>query len=109
VPNTSDIRISLQEVNVRAQTARNTITGFSRAMPTLADVWQQISHSLSDIPIMTAEIIRLASDLASARLDRANLAAAGRATLAAYRNGEPDPLSYLLDELAAQGFYRERS
>jgi hypothetical protein len=96
------------EVNVRAQTARNIITGFSRAIPTLSDLWQQVSDSLSDIPALISEVTRLASELASVRLDRADLAAAGRATLAAIRNGEPDPLSYLRDELTAQGFYRGR-
>jgi hypothetical protein len=37
------------------------------------------------------------------RLDRANLAAAAFATIAAHQDGEPDPLSYLRDELGAQG------
>ena len=46
--------------------------------------------------------------LTAVRLDRANLAAAGRATIAAYHDGEPDPLSYLRDELHAQGFSTER-
>jgi hypothetical protein len=70
----------------------------------LAGLWQQISHSLSDVPILTAEITRLDSELRIVRLDRANLAAAGRATLSAYRTDEPDPVSYLRDELDAQGF-----
>ena len=110
MPNTSpDTRIPLLEVNVRARNARNVITGFSRAMPTLSDLWQQVDHSLSDILILTAEITRLASELTTTRLERANLAAAGRATLLAYQNSEPDPLSFLRDELAAQGFYRGRA
>jgi hypothetical protein len=101
-------RINLLEVNDRASTAQHIITGFSRATPNLADLWQQVSHSLSDIPILTAEVTRLGSELTSVRLDRANLAASGRATLTAYRFGEPDPLSYLRDELGAQGFTNER-
>src|SRR5436305_8998919 len=100
----STLRVNLLEVNARADTAQHVITGFSRAIPNLADLWQQVTHSLSDIPALAAEITRLGSELTIIRLDRANLAAAGRATLAAYRLGEPDPLSYLRDELDAQGF-----
>jgi hypothetical protein len=92
------------EVNTRASTAQHIITGFSRVTPNLADLWQQVSQSLSDIPILAAEITRLDSELTTVRLERANLAAAGRATLAAYRLGESDSLSYLRDELDAQGF-----
>lgn len=100
----STLRVNLLEVNARADTAQHVVTGFSRAMPNLSDLWQQITHSLSDIPILVAEIDRLGSELAIVRLDRANLAAAGRASLAAYRAGEPDPLLFLRDELDAQGF-----
>lgn len=100
----STLRVNLLEVNARADTAQHLITGFSRATPVLADLWQQVTHSLSDIPILIGDIDRLVSELAIVRLDRANLAAAGRASLAAYRTGEPDPLSYLRDELDAQGF-----
>jgi hypothetical protein len=42
--------------------------------------------------------------MAGARLDRANLAAAALASIAAQHDGEPDPLSYLRDELRAQGY-----
>jgi len=109
VPDTpSTSRIALQEVNVRAETAHHIITGFSLAIPTLTDLWQQIDNSLSDIPVLVAEVTRLHSDLTRNRLDRANLAAAGRATLAAYRVSEPDPLSYLRDELDAQGYSIQR-
>ena len=104
MPNKPTPGINLLEVNARASTAQHIITGFSRATPNLADLWQQVSHSLSDIPILTAELTRLDAELTAVRLDHANLAAAGRATLAAYRLGEPDPLSYLRDELDAQGF-----
>jgi hypothetical protein len=104
VPNPPTPGINLLEASTRAHTAQHIITGFSRATPNLADLWQQVSHSLSDIPILTAELTRLGAELTTVRLDRANLAAAGRATLAAYRLGEPDPLSYLRDELDAQGF-----
>ena len=59
--------------------------------------------ALADIPVLLAEIGRLASLLAWARTEFANLLAAARATLAAHRDGEPDPLSYLRDEVAAHG------
>jgi hypothetical protein len=96
--------INLLEVSTRADSAQHVITGFSRAMPNLADLWQQVTNSLSDIPILIAEITRLGSELTSARLGWADLAAAGRATLAAWHDGEPDHLSYLRGELDAQGF-----
>jgi len=109
VPDTpSTLRINLREVNARADTAQHIIIGFSRETPGLADLWQQITHSLSDIPILTAEITRLHGELVIIRLERANLAAAGRATLAAHHGGESDPLSYLRDELDAQGYGTQR-
>jgi hypothetical protein len=100
--------INLQEVTTRADMARHIITGFTLAMPNLGDLWQQITYSLSDIPILALEIGRLGTELMVARLHRANLAAAARATLAASRDGEPDPLFYLRDELDAQGLGTER-
>jgi hypothetical protein len=57
--------------------------------------------ALMDIPVLLAEHGRLSSLLTEARVDAANLLAAGRATLHAQRDGEPDPLSYLRDEVAA--------
>jgi len=109
VPETSRTSImNLWEVKARADSAQHIIIGFSRAMPTLADLWQQVTHSLSDIPILAAEITRLRGELVVIRLRRANLAAAGRASLAAYGNRERDPLSYLRDELEAQGFGSQR-
>jgi hypothetical protein len=109
MPNTpSTLRVNLSEVDARADTAQHTITGFSRAIPNLADLWQQITHSLSDIPVLIAEITRLGTELTSVRLDLADLAAAGRATIAAWHDGEPDHLSYLRGELDAQGFGTQR-
>jgi hypothetical protein len=98
----------LQEASDRNRHARHIVAGFSRATPALADLWQQIEDSLVDTPVLISEITRLHSELKAVRLDRANLAAAGRATLAAYHDGEPDPLSYLRDELDAQGFGTQR-
>jgi hypothetical protein len=100
--------INLAEVTNRAKGARHIIGGFSLSTPALASLWRQADDALSDIPILTAELTRLHSELANARIDRANLAAAGRATIATYHSGEPDPLSYLHDELHAQGFGADR-
>jgi hypothetical protein len=100
-------RPDLLEAISRNSHARRVVTGFSRATPALADLWQQIDHSLSDVPILTAQINLLNGQLRAVRLDRANLAAAGRATLAASRDGDHDPLSFLCAELAAQAFLEE--
>ena len=100
-------RPDLLEAISRNTHARHIVTGFSRATPTLADLWQHIDHSLSDVPTLTAEINLLNGQLRAVRLDRANLAAAGRATLAASRDGDSAPLSFLRAELAAQGFLEE--
>ena len=101
-PRTSPI--NLLEVSTRAEHARHIVSGFSLATPTLADLWRQVNDALSDTPALAAEIGRLRDWLTVCRIDRANLAAAGRVTIAAYHNGEPDPLAYLRDELRAQGF-----
>lgn len=58
--------------------------------------------SLADVPVLLAEVDRLSLLLARTRTDVANLLAAARATLAADRGGEADPLFYLRDEVAAQ-------
>ncbi|MDG4824907.1 hypothetical protein O7635_23915 [Asanoa sp. WMMD1127] len=59
-----------------------------------------VRTALADIPVMLAELRRLATLLAWTRTELANVLAAGRATLAAEHEGESDPLSYLRDELA---------
>jgi hypothetical protein len=66
--------------------------------------WRQIDGALADALALAGEIDRLRTELVQIRLDRANLAAAGRATIAAYLDGESCPLSYVRDELHAQGF-----
>ncbi|CAG6393143.1 hypothetical protein NMG29_07670 [Streptomyces cocklensis] len=57
--------------------------------------------ALMDIPVLLAETKRLATLLTAARTECANLLAAARATLHAQDDGEPDPLSYVRDEVAA--------
>jgi hypothetical protein len=97
-------KIDLQEVATRNQTARDILTGFATSAPTLARFWQQIDTALTDTPNLATHLTHLAADLATTRVDRANLAAAGLATLAAHDDGEPNPLAYLRDELRAQGY-----
>jgi hypothetical protein len=107
MPNTPQrVDIDLEEVTTRNDTARHIIAGFATAMPTLADVWRYLEDALNDAPVLAAELTRLAAELQDTRLDRANLLAAARATIAAYHDGEPDPLSYLRDELNARTPHR---
>jgi len=95
--------VDLQEAATRNHAARRIIAGFSTAAPTLAEIWQQLQAALADTPALSAEITRLRAELAGTRLDRANLLAAARAVITAHLDGEPDPLSYLRDELQARG------
>ena len=78
------------------------IAGFSAEMPALADFWRNLDTALADNLTLSAEVIRLTAELTATRLDRANLLAAMRATIAAHADGEPDPLYYLRDELDAR-------
>jgi hypothetical protein len=64
---------------------------------TPAAVWTAVA----DVPVLLAEIDRLSRLLTRTRWDFANLLAAARATLAADQDGEPDPLTYLRDAVAA--------
>lgn len=93
---------ALQEVINRNHAARRLITTFTRSASTLDDLWQHVTAALNDTPALVAEITRLRSELAKARLNRANIIAAARATLTAHSDGERDPLYYLRDELIAQ-------
>jgi hypothetical protein len=91
----------LQQISTRNTHARNIIAGFSSVLPALADWWQALTDALRDTTTLAAQVTRLSAELERTRLDRANLRAAMRATLAAYADGEPDPLWYLRDELNA--------
>jgi hypothetical protein len=93
------LAVDLEEVMTRNDSTRHVIAGFRSAMPTLADIWRYLEDALNDVPTLAAEVTRLSAELRDARLDRANLLAAARATIAAYHEGDPDPLSYLRDEL----------
>ena len=96
------ILINLPEIHDRSDAARHIIAGFAAATPMLADIWQYLKDAVNDLTALTTEVTRLAAELQNARLDRANLLAAARATIAAHHDGEPDHLSYLRDELNAQ-------
>ena len=102
MPNTNPSPdIDLQQISTRNTHARHIVAGCASALPTLADMWQELDDALSDTATLAAQVTRLSADLERTRLDAANLRAAMRATLAAYADGEPDPLWYLRDELNA--------
>jgi hypothetical protein len=94
-----DPNLDLQQLSTRNTHARNIIAGFSSVLPALADWWQALTDALSDTVALATQVTRLSAELERTRLDRANLRAAMRATLAAYADGEPDPMWYLRDEL----------
>ena len=92
--------INLEEIASTNRNARHIIAGFSLAQPTLTELWRHLGAALADTPRLAAEVQRQRAVIAALRLDRANLQAAIRASLAAAPDGEPDPLAYLRDELA---------
>jgi hypothetical protein len=100
--NFSYTNVDLQEVESRNDTARHIVAGCIQAFPSLSEIWRQLEAALADTLILSAEALRLSRELKTTRLDRANLLAAIQATLAAYADGETDPLSYLREELDAR-------
>jgi hypothetical protein len=95
-------RSEIETIAARNQAARHIIAGFAAQMPALAGIWQQLDTALVGSQALCAEVARLSTDLAAARLDRANLLAAMRAAIAAHADREPDPLYYIRDELNAR-------
>ena len=87
------------EITTRNDIARDIIAGFAAVTPTLAGVFQLIDTALADLPAVLADLGRAQAELKAVRLDRANLLAAIRATIAADAAGECNPLGYLRDEL----------
>jgi hypothetical protein len=87
------------QIMTRNDICRDIIAGFAAVTPTLAGIWRILDQALADLPAVLADLGRAQTELEAVRLDRANLLAAIRATLAAHDEGEPDPLSYLRDEL----------
>ena len=93
--------IDLAQISTRNTHARHIVVGCASALPALAAMWQELDDALADMAALSALVTRLSAERDRARLDRANLRAAMRATLAAHADGEPDPLWYLRDELNA--------
>lgn len=97
-------RLDLQEAKLRNITARETVAVLSESMTSMSRLWEYLNAALSDTPHLISEITLLRTDIDAQRLACANLVAAARAAFAAQRDGEPDPFSYLRDELDAQGW-----
>jgi hypothetical protein len=91
----------MSEVMSRNQIARDIVSGFASATPTLSAAWDHIRAALADVRDLATEVTRLSAELAVARLWYANALAAMSATIGAQRDGEPDPLYYIRDELNA--------
>jgi len=83
--------VDLDAIRAHHHTAKETRTPVA--------VWTAVT----DIPVLLAETGRLRTLLALTRAQHADLLAAARATIAAARDGEPDPLYYIHDELNARG------
>jgi hypothetical protein len=92
-------RKGFREITTRNDIARDIIAGFAAVTPALTGVWRLLDAALADRPALLADLGRTRAELEAVRLDRANLLAAIRATLAADGEGERDPLGYLRDEL----------
>lgn len=90
IPNASRPVLDQEAVWTHIRTALDTRTPYA--------IWT----ALADVPVLLAEVERLSRILTWTRTDVANLLAAARATLAADRDGEADPLFYLRDEVDAQ-------
>ena len=93
--------IDIPKILSRNMAARDIVSGFASAMPTLAVAWQHLQAALADTRDLATEVTRLRAELAAVRLWHANALAAMRATIGAQRDGEPDPLYYIRDELSA--------
>ena len=93
--------IDVPRVLSRNLAARDIVSGFASAMPTLSVAWQLLQAALADTRNLATEVTRLSAELATVRLWHANALAAMRATIGAQRDGEPDPLYYIRDELSA--------
>ena len=86
-------------ITTRNDIARDIVAGFAAVTPHLAGIWRIIDQALADLPAVLADLGRTRAELTAVRLDRANLLAAIRATLAAYDEGDSGALGYLRDEL----------
>ena len=69
---------------------------------TSAEFRAALVASVVDVPILVSEVEKLWARLVQTRRRYADLLAGVRATLAADRDGESDPLWYVRDEFGAQ-------
>jgi hypothetical protein len=92
--------VNIPEVMNRNRAAQDIVSGFATATPILSPAWEHINAALADTRDLATEVARLAAELAAARLAHAYALAAMRATIGAHRDGEPDPLWYIRDELS---------
>jgi hypothetical protein len=90
--NASHSAIDIPKVMSRNLAARDMVSGFASATPTLSAAWRHLQAALADTRHLADEVTRLSAELAAARLWHANALAAMRATIGAQRDGEPDPL-----------------
>ncbi|MBV9857696.1 MAG: hypothetical protein JOY82_24760, partial [Streptosporangiaceae bacterium] len=79
--------ISLDAVYARNDIARRIVAQAVSALPAASELWSHVDRALADVPTLGAVIGRLADQLAETRMDRANLLAAMRATIAAQADG----------------------
>ncbi len=94
-----NVRIDLPLIGIRNEHAHQIVAGFASSMPALSYFWRYLDSALDDAVVLSAQLTELSAELERTRLERANLRAAMRATLAAHADGEPDPMWYLRDEL----------
>ena len=92
-------RTTIAQITTRNDIARDIIAGYAAVTPHLTGIWRLLDQALADLPAVLAELGRTRAELEAVRLDRANLLAAIRATIAADAEGECDPLGYLRDQL----------
>ncbi|MBB5077775.1 hypothetical protein [Nonomuraea endophytica] len=92
----------LQEVLSRNHTAVHLIATLARSTPAHAPIWEHLDTVLYDARALVVELSHVHAELDKVRRSQANMLAAAQATLAAAQDGEPDPLWYLRDEVAAQ-------
>jgi hypothetical protein len=95
--------IDIQEALTRYASAVQTINASPLARILLRVRIAAIAAALDDIPGLCRDVQQLRALVALASRDHANLIAAARCSLIADREGEPDPLWYLRDELAERG------
>lgn len=86
-PDDSVIPLDLDAIRLRH---RRAVDGASLAL---------LKASAADVPQLVSEVERVGALVLTSLLTHANLRAAIRAALSAARDGEPEPLAYLADEL----------